>query len=390
MTSAIHDVPNLERFRTRSLAAGGAALGVCLAGEVFLHGPFLESYLIAYLFWLGLALGCLAIVMMYHLTGGRWGAVIRRILESGMHTLRWMALLFLPLLFGIRRLYPWTMPGALTDSTLQHQHAYLNIPFFVVRAVLYFAVWNALAWFLEQWSAEQDQTGSPGLLRRFQLLSAPGLVAYGITMTFASIDWAMSLDARWYSSIYGMIFLAGQALSAFAFAIPVLAFVVRSRTPDGRVSANHFHDLGNLLLTFVMLWAYFSFSQFLIIWAGDLTDEIPWYLRRTQHGWQWIAFALAVIHFFIPFLLLLSRRVKRSMTMLSWIAIGVMAMTFVDLYWLIAPAFSEFGVRFHWSLIVAAAGIGGIWLSIFAGELNKRAPIPLQDPNLSPYPEVFQ
>jgi hypothetical protein len=386
----IQPIPNLERFRNRSLVAGCTALVVCLAGAVFLHGPFLESYLVAYLFWLGLALGCLAIVMLYHLTGGRWGAVIRRILESGMHTLPWMALLFLPLLFGIRRLYPWTMTGALNDSTLQHQRAYLNIPFFVVRAILYFAVWNALAYFLERWSTEQDQTGNPGLLRRFQLLSGPGLVAYGITMTFASIDWAMSLDAHWYSTIYGMIFLAAQALSAFAFVIPVLALLVRYKTLDGIVSANHFHDLGNLMLTFVMLWAYFSFSQFLIIWAGDLSEEIPWYLRRTQHGWQWIAIGLAAVHFFLPLLMLLSRRIKRNMTMLSCIAMGVLAMTFVDLYWLVAPAFSGIGVHFHWSVIVAAAGIGGIWLSIFAGDLKRHAPIPLQDPNLSPYPEVYQ
>ena len=150
------------------------------------------------------------------------------------------------------------------------------------------------------------------------------------------------------------------------------------------------NDLGNLMLTFVMLWAYFSFSQFLIIWAGDLSDEIPWYLRRTQHGWQWIAIGLAGVHFFLPFLMLLSRRIKRSMTILSWIAIGVLTMTFVDLYWLIAPALSGIGVRFHWSMIVAAAGIGGIWLAIFADGLHRHAPIPLQDPNLSPYPEVYQ
>jgi hypothetical protein len=390
VTSIIQPLPNLERFRNRSLAAGCVALLICLAGAVFLRGPFLESYLVAYLFWLGLALGCLAIVMMYHLTGGRWGAVIRRILESGMHTLPCMALLFLPLLVGIRQLYPWTMPGAVNDSTLQHQRAYLNIPFFVVRALFYFAVWNVLAYFLERWSEEQDRTGSPELMRRFQLLSGPGLLAYGITMTFASIDWAMSLDAHWYSTIYGMIFLVAQALSAFAFVIPVLALFVRRKLLVGIVSANHFHDLGNLMLTFVMLWAYFSFSQFLIIWAGDLSDEIPWYLRRTQQGWQWIAIGLAAVHFFLPFLMLLSRRIKRSMTILSWIAIGVLTMTFVDLYWLIAPALSGIGVRFHWSMIVAAAGIGGIWLAIFADGLHRHAPIPLQDPNLSPYPEVYQ
>jgi hypothetical protein len=387
VSTATHALPDLGRIRTRFLAGGCAALAICLAGALFGHGPFLESYLVAFLFWLGIALGCLSILMLYHLTGGRWGAVIRRILESGIHTLRWMAVLFLPLLLGVHQLYPWAKAGASNDSILEHQRKYLNMPFFAARSIVYFAVWNVLAYFLERWSAEQDRSGSPWVSRRFQLLSGPGLVAYGITMTFASIDWVMSLDAHWYSTIYGMMFLAGQALSAFAIAIPVLAFFVQRRTLDGIVSPNHFHDLGNLMLTFVMLWSYFSFSQFLIIWAGDLREEIPWYLRRTQHGWQWFAVALIVIHFLLPFVLLLSRQIKRNMVLLSWIAIAVIIMTFADLYWLVAPSFSASRVTIHWSILAAAAGIGGVWISIFAGELTKRAPIPLQDPNICPYPE---
>lgn len=388
MSSALHAIPDLERIRTRSLVVGCVSLTICFTGALFAHGPFLESYLVAFLFWLGIGLGCLAIAMLYHLTGGRWGAVIRRILESGMHTLRWMWLLFLPLLVGVQRLYPWARSGASSDSILQHQHVYLNIPFFAIRAVIYFAVWNVLAYYLERWSADEDRNGSSAVDRRFQLLSGPGLVAYALTMTFASIDWAMSLDAHWYSTIYGMMFLTGQALSAFAFAIPVLAFFVRRRTLDGIVSPNHFHDLGNLMLTFVMLWAYLSFSQFLIIWAGDLHEEIPWYLRRTQHGWQWFAMILIVLHFVLPFALLLSRRIKRNMTSLTWIAIAVVIMTYVDLYWLIAPSFFSSQVAIHWSVIAATAGIGGVWISIFAGELKRRSPIPLEDPNNAPYPEM--
>jgi len=387
VSTPVHTLPDLRRLRMRSLTGGCAALAICLAGALLGHQSFLESYLVAFLFWLGIGLGCLSILMLYHLTGGRWGAVIRRILESGIHTLRWMALLFLPLLLGVHQLYPWARPSASSDSILEHQRTYLNMPFFAVRAVVYFTVWNVLAYFLERWSAEQDRTGSAGISRRFQLLSGPGLVAYGLTMTFASIDWVMSLDARWYSTIYGMIFLAGQALSAFAIAIPVLAFFVQRRTLDGIVSPNHFHDLGNLMLTFVMLWSYFSFSQFLIIWSGDLHEEIPWYLRRTQHGWQWFAIALIVIHFLLPFVLLLSRQIKRNMAWLSGIAIAVAVMTFIDLYWFVMPSFSSSRVTVHWSILAAAAGIGGVWLSIFAGELTKRPPIPLQDPNNCPYPE---
>jgi hypothetical protein len=287
----------------------------------------------------------------------------------------------------VHHLYPWATPGATNDSALQHQRTYLNIPFFVFRAVIYFAVWNVLAYYLERWSAEQDHGGSEILSRRFQLLSAPGLVAYAITMTFASIDWAMSLETPWYSTIYGMMFLAAQALSAFAFAIPVLAFLVRRKTLDGIVSAKHFHDLGNLMFTFVMLWAYFSFSQFLIIWAGDLRQEIPWYLRRTQNGWQWIAILLIAMHFFLPFFLLLSRRVKRNLMWLSSVALAVVFMNLVNMYWMIAPSYSRSQFTIHWSVLVAVAGIGGVWLSLFAGELKRRPPIPLQDPNIYPYPE---
>jgi hypothetical protein len=259
------------------------------------------------------------------------------------------------------------------------------VPFFIIRAAVYFLIWNLLAYFLNRWSLEQDRTGDNGLLRRFQLLSGPGLVLYGLTITFAAVDWAMSLDAHWFSTIYGMLFMTAQVLSAFAFVIPILAVIAHRQ--NGSVTADHFHDLGNLMLTFVMLWAYVSFSQFLIIWSGDLSDEIPWYFRRTQNGWQWLAVALILFHFFAPFLLLLARAAKRNKAVLSVVALAVMFMSLVDIFWLVVPAFYPASVSIHLSDIAAAIGIGGLWISVYARALKKIPLFPLKDPNFIPYPE---
>jgi len=379
---------NLQVIRSRSLWVGCTGLALCAVAGVFSRDQFFRSYLVAYLFWLGVALGCLAIVMLYHLTGGRWGAVIRRLLESGMRTIPVMALLVVPLIPGIRFLYGWASPTIVaSDPILQHERAYLNFPFFIIRAVIYFTAWIVMARYLNRWSMEQDETGKPELLGRFQRFSGFGLVVYGITVTFASIDWAMSLDAGWFSTAYGVLFMMIQVLSAFAFVIPVLAWIVRHNSLHDVVTPNHFHDLGNLLLTFVMLWAYISFSQFLIIWSGNLTDEIPWYLRRIQNGWEWVAILLLIFHFFAPFLLLLSRNAKRSLTILSAISIALMVMSVVDVFWLVMPAFTPSHFAIHWTDFAALAGVGGVWVSLFTHGLETRPVLPQQDPQFIPYVE---
>jgi hypothetical protein len=342
---------------------------------------FFRSYLIAYLFWFGIALGCLPLLMLHHLVGGTWGFVIRRILEAGTRTLPLMGLLFVPLLFGIHSLYEWSHPDVVTrDAILQAKQAYLNVPFFIVRAVLYFFAWMTLAFFLNRWSAEQDSTGNPSLMRRFQLLSALGIVVYVLAITFASIDWGMSLEPHWFSTIYGMLFVVGQALAAFAFVIPIAARLSESPPVSHFLKANVFQDLGNLLLAFVMLWAYITFSQYLIIWSGNLPEEIPWYLRRGTNGWQWVAAFLALFHFAVPFVLLLHRANKRKKTFLAGIAIAVLLMRWVDLYWLIAPSFLP-GLGIHLFDLILFPLIGGIWFYVFWGQLNKRARLPLRDPN---------
>ncbi len=342
---------------------------------------FFRSYLISYLFWLGIPLGCLPLLMLHHLVGGTWGFAIRRVLEAGTRTLPMITVLFLPIILGRHSLYEWSHPEIVArDGILQAKAAYLNLPFFIVRAAIYFVAWLTFAYFLNRWSAEQDATGDPVLTRRFQLLSAPGLVVYSLAITFASIDWSMSLEPHWYSAIYGMLFIVGQSLAALAFVIPVAARLSDSPPVAGVLNADTFQDLGNLLLTFVMLWAYISFSQYLIIWSGNLPREIPWYVHRGSNGWQWVAALLAVFHFAIPFLLLLGRANKRDKAFIAGIAIAILAMRWVDIYWLVAPAFFP-RVRIHWMDILMSAVIGTVWFYTFFNQLAKRALLPLRDPN---------
>ncbi|TMA82880.1 MAG: hypothetical protein E6J77_15170, partial [Deltaproteobacteria bacterium] len=276
------------RFRRNCLLVGIAGLAACAAGAAANPAAFFRAYLVAYLFWLGIALGCMAIVLIHYLTGGAWGLVIRRVLESGTRTLPLLALAFLPLAFGLRELYEWARPEVVAaDALLRHKSAYLNAPFFLVRAAIYLAAWIAVAAVLRRWSPED---AAPP--RRLRVLAGPGLAVYGLTMTFAAIDWVMSLEPHWFSTVYGMMFATGQVLAGFAFVIAVTTLLARRAPLAGLVAPNHFTDLGNLLLAFVMLWAYLAFAQYLLIWAGNLPEEIPWYLRRQQGGWAAVAVAL--------------------------------------------------------------------------------------------------
>jgi hypothetical protein len=321
------------------------------------------------------------LLMLHHLVGGSWGFVIRRILEAGTRTLPLMLVLFLPILFGVHSLYEWSNPHVVAaDPTLQAKHAYLNVPFFVVRAAVYFIAWLTFSFILNRWSTQQDATGDLQLVRRFQLLSAPGIIVYSLCMTFASIDWAMSLEGRWFSTIYGMLYIVGQPLAALACAILVALSLSDSPRVSEYMTADVFQDLGNLLLTFVMLWAYISFSQYLIIWSGNLPEEIPWYLHRGSNGWQWVAAFLALFHFAVPFLLLLGRSNKRNKSILGGIAAAILFMRWVDTYWLIAPAFFP-RLRVHIFDLVLFALVGGIWTYVFLGQLTARPLLPQRDPN---------
>ena len=370
---------DFDRIRQRALIIGGVGLLLCAIGWIANPDQFYRSYLVGFMFWNGLALGCMAIAFLHQLSGGAWGSVIRRILEAAMRTFPMTVVVFLPLLFGIHRLYIWSNPGAVAaDKTLQHKAAYLNVPFFVGRAGLYFAIWLTVSYFFNKWSLEQDRTGAAPWSSKMQGLAGPGLLLYGATVTFSSIDWFMSLDPHWFSTIYGILFIGGQGVSALAFAIAVIV-LISARPPYSEiVTSKHLRDLGTLLFAFIMLWAYFNFSQFLLIWAGNLPSEIPWYLTRMQGGWLWVGMCLVLFHFALPFLLLLSRDVKRNPKLMVVVAVWLLVMRVVDLVWLSASD----TFHLHWLDLAAPAGVGGIWIAAFFRQLKQRPLLPLHDPEL--------
>jgi hypothetical protein len=373
-------IPALAPLQRRLFTIGAVAAAVAFVGVFLNLTQFLQSYLMAYMLCLGVTLGCLALGMVHQLSGGAWGVLIRRPIGAATRVLPVMTLLFLPIVLGMHRLYPWTNADLVArDEALQHKHLYLNTPFFIVRAVIYFGVWNALTWFLNAWSLEQDRNPDPALARRMQKLSAVGLLAYGLTITFASFDWLMSLEPHWFSTIYGVLIIGGQGLAALAALILVLVWLGRRPPLDRILVPLHFHDLGNLMLAFVMLWAYFSFSQYLIIWAGNLPLEIAWYQHRLDTGWRAVGVILIVFHFAVPFVVLLSRAVKRTPEWLVLVAAGMIVMRLVDLLWLIAPEFHD-GFAVSWLDAVVPVAMGAIWAGCFIWQLRGRAILPLHDP----------
>ena len=374
-------IPELAGLQRRLLLAGGAGAVISLIGLFIEPTQFLQSYLMAYMLCLGVTLGCLALGMVHQLSGGAWGVVIRRPIGAAVRVIPVMTLLFLPIALGMTRLYSWTNADLVAhDEVLQHKHLYLNTPFFLARAAFYFLVWNILSYFLNTWSLQQDRNPDPRFARRMQKLSAIGLVAYGLTITFASFDWMMSLEPHWFSTIYGVLIIGGQGLSALAFLIIVLVWLSRRAPLDRIVVPQHFHDLGNLMLAFVMLWAYFSFSQYLIIWSGNLPTEIAWYLHRLQTGWRFVGLTLILFHFGAPFVVLLSRTVKREPEMLIKVAVGVLIVRLIDLFWLIAPEFHQHGVVVSWLDVMLPLTLGSLWLGCYVWQLRGRAILPVHDP----------
>lgn len=374
------DQPNLARIQRGALIAGVIGLIVCALGAFLNLDQFFQSYLWAYLFWLGLSLGCFGVMMLQHVSGGRWGLVIRRPLEAGALTIPLMAALFLPLSVGLSSLYIWARPDVVAaDEILQFKQPYLNVQFFLVRALLYFVIWSGMALLFNRWSSEQDRTANPGLPRRFRLLSAPGLIVYVLTVTFAVFDWSMSLEPHWYSTIYGALFVVSQALTTFAFVITIMTLLAERSEIAEVATPDLFNDLGNLLLAFIMLWGYMSFSQFLIIWSGNLPEEVVWYLHRSAGGWVWVAVILFVFHFAFPFLLLLSRNTKRRPRLLRRLALYVFMIHLLHLFWLVMPAFYQDGIHVHWLDLAAPIGIGGIWIAVYLWLLQRKPLLALKD-----------
>ena len=355
-------------------------IGFVLAGQE----RFFQAYLVAYAFWIGIVLGSMALLMIYHLTGGAWGLVIRRPLEAAVRTLPIMAALFLPIVFGMHDLYHWSHADvAANDPVIREKALYLNKEFFLVRQAIYFGIWIAIGSLLTRWSAEQDRTGDPGLIRKLSILSGAGLVIYSQTVTFALIDWTMSVNPHWFSTMWGPLNMVGQGLSALSFAIVILIMLSRTAPLDRVVTSAHLHDLAKLLFAFLMLWAYLTFSQFLIIWSANLVEEIPHYVIRWDGGYQWVSAFMIVLHFALPYALLLSRDIKRDWKRLRMVATWVLAARVVDYYWHVAPEFHSSGVSLGLVDFAVPIAIGGIFLALFAANLKTRALLPVNDPGLA-------
>lgn len=376
--------PVVKIIGRRSLIVG-VIFAVIAAALAFLQPEqFFRAYLLAFMLWLGVTLGSMAILMLRHLTKGAWGMVIRRVLGAAMRSVPLMTVFFIPILFGLPKLYIWARPlDSIEDKHLREHlqqltQSYLSVSGFIIRAAIYFAVWNLLSFLLTKWSKEQDHPGARDNTSRFKALSGPGLVLYGFTISFAAIDWVMSLDPSWISTIYGLLVLIGEVLAALCFAVVIERILFRYQPMSELLKPDYVHDHGKLMLAFVMVWAYFSFSQWLIIWAGNLPEEITWYMRRLSGGWEYIGLFLVIFNFAVPFILLLSRPFKRDITRLVWLAVWLLLMRYLDMFWMIEPNFSK---TFTLTLadVVVPVAMGGLWLAYFSRNLAELPLVPAYD-----------
>jgi hypothetical protein len=375
----------LSRFQMLSLGVGVIGTILLLIGAMFNPEQGLRSYLIGFIFWGGMGIGSLGLLLLQHVTGGAWGLVIRRIVEAGSRTLfPWVFILSLPLLIWTSILYFGWFHVDPSDKVLVWKSAFLNHPFFVIRTVIYFLLWGLMAYMLNKWSLEHDKTGDWKLLKKMTHFSAPIIVLFVLVVTFASVDWVMSLDPHWFSTIYGLLFLIGWGLSCLAFVITILSWLVQREPMKHVLGPRHFHDIGKLMLAFTMVWAYFNLSQYLIIWSGNLPEETTWYLTRSRGGWGVVGVIVILFHFAFPFVILLSRDVKRNFRWISMMAIFILCMRVIDLFYLIGPnpMKSIPGTDFHisWMDFVAPIAVGGLWLWWFFGELKRRPLMPPNDP----------
>lgn len=374
-----HLQPQFNKLQQRAMVAGGVGVVLLAFGAALWRAEFFQAYLYGYLFWMGLTLGCLGILLLHHLVSGSWGHVVQRYLESGVRTLPLMAVLFIPVLLGMKDLYPWTSHEHL-EHAVTEKAAYLNVPFFIARQVLYFGFWITVALWLSKKSRLQDENADPRLTRQIKIFSGPSMVFFVVTVTLASVDWMMSLEPEWYSTMYGIGRIAGAALGCIAFTIVMIRFLGNRKPLVDVLSTRHLHHLGNLLMAFTIFWAYIAFSEFLIIWSGNLPEDNMWHLRRMGNTWAAFPVILILGHFAVPFALLLSRQLKRRIEPLARIAIGILVMRLIDLYWLIYPAFNQHQIQFHWLSIVAPIAIGGIWMWLFVAQLKNQPLLPLNDP----------
>ncbi len=373
----------MSAVRNASLIVGIVGLILFGIGLLTQSTQALQSYLFGYVFWITVSFGSLAVLMIQYTVRNNWGIPLRRLLEAGMvFTLPLMAILFLPIAFSLPAIYPWARPDVIaSDPLIQSKSAYLNTPFFLVRTAIYFVIWLILAYFLAEWSRRQDESNDPRIMQRLQSLSLVGAVLIAVTCSFALIDWMMSLEPHWFSSIYPGTIAGGGLIAAFSLAIVGMALLHQQETLAAYISTSVLINLGSLLLAGLMFWVYLAFSQYIVIYSGNLSDEISWYSTRLNGGWEWVAFVLAVAGFFGPFFALFSPRMKSNIRPLAIIAAFVFVMHVLDIFWLIVPAFHPEGFHVSWLDIVALIAIGGLWIAAATWYLEHHRLVPL-------YPET--
>ena len=376
---------SLKKYQNTSAFVGLVFLGLLVAGY-FMAGEqqFLRSYLVGFFMWFGAGAGCLALLMTQYLTGGAWGVMIRRLLEAGAKTLYVMWFGFLPLLLGAQQIYWWTTPAGLADKRIHEKVLYLNVEFLWIRWVIYGVIWLGLTYLLNKWSALEDETKSTDYSKKLESLSAPGVIAFFFTMTFASVDYLMVLEPHWFSTIYGFLTIIGEGLTAFCLINIVMALLAKHEPFNHLITDKHRHDLGKLTLAFVMLWAYLNFSQLLITWSANLPDEVVWYIKRWNGGWGSVATLLWVFQFFVPFGLLLSQTNKKSPAKIAGISAFILVVRALDYCFLVEPNFTDArNVQFnaHWLDIIAPIGFGGLWLALFFRNLSQTRLLPIGAPD---------
>jgi hypothetical protein len=368
------------------IGAAAALLGAVACAILGLANPkqFFFSWLVSFLFFLSLAVGALFFVLIQYATQGGWSIVVRRIGETAFATIPMLALLFVPVLFGLHDLYEWTHAEAVAaDPLLQWKTPYLNVPFFLIRAALYFGVWSFIALLYYRGSRGQDATGDPAVSARLRRLAGPAIIVLALTQTFASVDWIMSLTPHWYSTIFGVYFWAGSFVGFIALLSVTAVAMRRAGLLDTVINAEHLHDIGKLLFAFMVFWTYIAFSQFFLIWYANLPEETIWYQARLQGSWMAVSLFLAAGHFVAPFFYLMGRAVKRRGWTLALGGAWLLTMHFVDLYWQVMPTMHPEGLSPSLLDLAAFVAVGGCFVAAAGWLLRRQALVPLRDPRLA-------
>lgn len=370
-------------FGSRALMVGIVGLVLSAIGWVVDADRFFHAYLTAVVSWLAIALGALFFVMLHHLVSARWSVVLRRLSENVMMTIPYLALLFIPVLFGFGNLYHWSHPEAVAaDELLKAKSGYLNIPFFIIRAAVYFAVWSLLARFLYRASVRQDAGYNQQDVDKIKRVSAGGMIVYALTVTAAAFDWLMSLDPHWYSTIFGVNYFAAGLLTFVSFLALLGLVLLRSGVLKETITVEHYHDLGKLMFAFTIFWTYTNFSQYFLIWYGNMPEETIWYTHRWVGSWVTISMIVLFGHFVIPFVVLMTRAAKRSFAVVGIMAVWMILMHYIEMYWLVYPTYSEHGASFSWLEPVTLLGVGGIVVWRIWVNLSAQATVPINDPKL--------